>query len=199
MDTRIVILALVIVAILAVVTVAVIARRRRRSELLKRRFGPEYDRTLNQQQGDARRAEATLVEREKRVETFVLRELTPVDREAFAMEWATVQRRFVDDPSGAVAYADRLVNRVMTDCGYPMTHFEQRAEDISVSHPAVVQHYRVAHEIAERHADGRATTEDLRQAMIHYRSVFDELLVPAESFNVEPINRRRGIAHDRAS
>jgi hypothetical protein len=199
MDTRIVILALVIVAILAVTAVAVIARRRRRSEQLKRRFGPEYDRTVDQQQGDARRAEATLVEREKRVEAFVLRELSPVDREAFAMEWAAVQRRFVDDPSGAVSYADRLVNRVMTDCGYPMTNVQQRAEDISVSYPAVVQNYRVAHEIAERHADGRATTEDLRQAMIHYRSVFDELLVPTQPSNVEPINRGRGVAQNRAS
>jgi hypothetical protein len=198
MDTRIVIPILVIVAVLAVIAVALIARRRRREEL-KRRFGPEYDRTVNQQQGDARRAEATLVEREKRVETFSLRELTPVDREAFAMEWATVQRRFVDDPSGAVAYADRLVNRVMTDRGYPMTHFEQRAEDISVSYPAVVQNYRAAHEIVERHADGRATTEDLRQAMVHFRSLFDELLIPAEPSNVESITRRRGVAHGRAS
>jgi hypothetical protein len=198
MDTRIVILALVIVAVLAVIAVAVVARHRRRSEQLKRRFGSEYDRTVTQQ-GDARRAEATLVEREKRVGTFALRDLTPVDREAFAMEWATVQRRFVDDPSAAVSYADRLVNRVMTDCGYPMTNFEQRAEDISVSYPAVVQNYRAAHEIVERHEDGRASTEELRQAMIHYRSVFDELLVPAEASNVEPINRRRGVAHDRAS
>ncbi len=198
MDTRIVIPALIIVAILVAIAVALVARRRR-SEKLKRRFGSEYDRTVIQQHGDSRRAEETLVEREKRVEAFPLRTLTPVDREAYAMEWATVQRRFVDDPSAAVGTADRLVSRVMTDRGYPMTDFDQRAADISVSYPAVVQNYRAAHDIVLRHADGHATTEELRQAMVHYRSLFDELLTPAESSNVEPINRRRGVAHERAS
>jgi hypothetical protein len=199
MDTRIVVPALIIVAILVAIAVALVARRRR-SEQLKQRFGPEYDRTVVQQRGDSRRAEETLVEREKRVETFPLRSLTPVDREAFAMEWATVQRRFVDDPSAAVGTADRLVSRVMTDRGYPMTHFEQRAEDISVSYPAVVQNYRAAHDIVLRHADGHATTEELRQAMVHYRSLFDELLAPDESSKVEPINsKRQGVAHERAS
>jgi hypothetical protein len=198
MDTRIVIPALIIVAILVAIAVAFVARRRR-SEKLKQRFGSEYDRTVIQQHGDSRRAEETLVEREKRVEAFPLRTLTPVDREAYAMEWATVQRRFVDDPSAAVGTADRLVNRVMTDRGYPMTDFDQRAADISVSYPAVVQNYRAAHDIVLRHADGQATTEELRQAMVHYRSLFDELLTPAESSNIEPINRRKGVAHERAS
>jgi hypothetical protein len=198
MDTRIVVPALIIVAILVAIAVALVARRRR-SNQLKQRFGPEYDRTVVQQRGDSRRAEESLVQREKRVETFPLRTLTPVDREAFAMEWATVQRRFVDDPSAAVGTADRLVNRVMTDRGYPMTDFDQRAADISVSYPAVVQNYRAAHDIVLRHADGHATTEELRQAMVHFRSLFDELLAPDESSNVEPINRRKGVAHERAS
>jgi hypothetical protein len=198
MDTRIVIPALILVAVLVIIAVALVARRRR-SEKLKRRFGSEYDRTVLQQHGDSRRAEETLVEREKRVEAFPLRSLTPVDREAYAMEWASVQRRFVDDPSAAVGSADRLVSRVMTDRGYPMSDFDQRAADISVSYPAVVQNYRTAHDIVLRHTDGHATTEELRQAMVHYRSLFDELLTPAESSNVEPINRRRGVAHERAS
>jgi hypothetical protein len=198
MDTRIVIPALILVAVLVIIAVALVARRRR-SEKLKRRFGSEYDRTVLQQHGDSRRAEETLVEREKRVEAFPLRSLTPVDREAYAMEWASVQRRFVDDPSAAVGSADRLVSRVMTDRGYPMSDFDQRAADISVSYPAVVQNYRTAHDIVLRHTDGHATTEELRQAMVHYRSLFDELLAPAESSNVEPINRRRGVAHERAS
>jgi hypothetical protein len=198
MDTRIVIPALILVAVLVIIAVALVARRRR-SEKLKRRFGSEYDRTVLQQRGDSRRAEETLVEREKRVEAFPLRSLTPVDREAYAMEWASVQRRFVDDPSAAVGSADRLVSRVMTDRGYPMSDFDQRAADISVSYPAVVQNYRTAHDIVLRHTDGHATTEELRQAMVHYRSLFDELLTPAESSNVEPINRRRGVAHERAS
>lgn len=199
MDTRIVVPALIIVAILVAIAVALVARRRR-SNQLKQRFGSEYDRTVVQQRGDSRRAEEALLEREKRVETFPLRTLTPVDREAYAMEWATVQRRFVDDPSAAVGTADRLVSRVMIDRGYPMTDFEQRAADISVSYPDVVQNYRAAHDIVLRHADGHATTEELRQAMVHYRSLFDELLVPDEPSKIESINsRRKGVAHERAS
>lgn len=196
MDSRIVIPIVVVVAILVVAAVALVMRRRR-SDQLKRRFGPEYDRTVVQQHGDSRRAEATLAEREKRVEAFPLRPLSAVDREAYAMEWAAVQRRFVDDPSAAVGTADRLVGRVMFDRGYPMTNFEQRAADISVSHPAVVQNYRAAHDIVVRHGESKATTEDLRQAMVHYRSLFEELLQPSK---VEPIaNKRRGVAHERAS
>jgi hypothetical protein len=195
-DTRIVVTALVIVAILIVIAAALVMRRRK-SHQLKRRFGPEYDRTVIQQDGDARRAEATLLGREKRVEAFPIRALSPVDREAYAMEWAAVQRRFVDDPSAAVGAADRLVNRMMMDRGYPMVDFEQRAEDISVSYPAVVQNYRAGHEIVVRHTDGQATTEELRQAMVHYRSLFDELLQPG---NVERIDqKRKGVAHERAS
>jgi hypothetical protein len=200
MDTRILIPVVVIVAILVVVAVALVVRRRRnehRTDQLKRRFGAEYDRTVIQQNGDSRRAEATLAERERRVEAFSLRPLSAVDREAYAMEWAAVQRRFVDDPSAAVGTADRLVGRVMIDRGYPMTDFEQRAADISVTHPAVVQNYRAAHDIVVRHSESQATTEDLRQAMVHYRSLFEELLQPS---NVEPIaNKRRGVAHERAS
>ena len=202
MDTRIVIPVVVIVAILILVAVAVaLFARRRRSDQIKRRFGAEYDRTVVEQHGDAHRAEAALAEREKRVEAFPLRTLSPIDREAYAMEWATVQRRFVDDPSAAVGTADRLVGRVMIDRGYPMTDFEQRAADISVSYPAVVQNYRAGHEIVARHTEGQATTEELRQAMVHYRSLFDELLVPAaEPGKVQPIHDKpRGVAHERAS
>ncbi len=196
MDTRILIPILVIIAVLIVVGV-VLSARRRRSDRLKRRFGAEYDRTVVLQNGDSRRAEATLAERERRVEAFSLRPLSAVDREAYAMEWAAVQRRFVDDPSAAVGTADRLVGRVMIDRGYPMTNFEQRAADISVSYPSVVQNYRAGHDIVVRHGDGKATTEDLRQAMVHYRSLFDELLEPGK---VEPIDhKRRGVAHERAS
>src|ERR1700750_2186041 len=134
MDSRIVIPGLVIVAVLIIVAVAFVMRRRR-SDQLKRRFGPEYEQAVLQQHGGARPAEATLVDREKRVEAFAIRALSPVDREAYAMEWAAVQRRFVDDPSVAVGTAERLVNRMMIDRGYPMTDFEQKAADISVSHP----------------------------------------------------------------
>jgi hypothetical protein len=196
MDSRIVIPIVVIVAILIIVAAA-LAMRRRRSEQLKRRFGPEYDRTVIQQHGDSRRAEATLTERERRVEAFPLRPLSAVDREAYAMEWAAVQRRFVDDPTTAVGTADRLVGRAMIDRGYPMTDFEQRAADISVSYPSIVQNYRAAHDIAVRHGDGKATTEDLRQAMVHYRSLFDELLQPGKVESID--HQRRGVARERAS
>jgi hypothetical protein len=201
MDARILIPIAAIVTILVIVAVALIVRRRRTEEL-KRRFGPEYDRTVLEQHGDARVAEAALAEREKRVEKFPLRALSAVDHEAYAMEWAAVQRRFVDDPSAAVGSADRLVGRAMIDRGYPMTDFEQQAADISVSYPVVVQNYRAGHEIVMRHADGHATTEELRQAMIHYRTLFDELLQPAAEANagkVHPINQKRKIAQERAS
>jgi hypothetical protein len=204
MDTRILIPAFVIVAILILVGVAVAMRRR--SDRLKRRFGPKHDRPIIQKHGDSHCAGATLAEREKRVETFPLRPLSPVDREAYAIEWATVRRRFVDDPSAAVGTAERLINRMMIDRGYPMADFEQRAADISVGYPAVVQNYRAAHEIAVRHADGQVTTEELHQAVIHYRTVFDELLQPdgepagGEPAKVQPIHQQRGaVSQERAS
>ena len=203
MDAKILIPISAIVVIFVIVAVAFIVRRRR-TDQLKRRFGPEYDRTVLEQHGDARVAEAALAEREKRVEKFPLRALSAVDREAYLMEWSAVQRRFVDDPSAAVGSADRLVGRAMIDRGYPMSNFEQQAADISVSYPVVVQNYRAGHEIVMRHADGHATTEELRQAMIHYRTLFDELLQPAAEAKVEPakvqsIDQKRKIAQERAS
>lgn len=174
MDTRVLIA--IIVAIAAVLIVAaIVITQRRRSEHLKQHFGPEYDRTVNVH-GDSRQAEAILVEREKRVEKFSLHSLSPVERERYAEEWATVQRRFVDDPSIAVTQADKLVTTVMAARGYPMADFEQRAADVSVSYPVVVQNYRAAREIAVRHNQGKSSTEDLRRAMVYYRSLFDELL-----------------------
>jgi hypothetical protein len=199
MSTWIIAPALIFVGFLIAIAITVIARRRR-TDQLRRTFGPEYDRTLREQEGNARRAEATLVDREKRVESFPLRTLSPVDREGYAMEWATVQRRFVEDPSAAVGTADRLVTRVMMDRGYPMSDFEQRAADISVSYPAVVQNYRAAHDIVTRHSDGGVSTEELRRAMVHYRSLFNELLAPpAEEAKIHPIDRRTGVTHERAS
>jgi hypothetical protein len=205
MDLRILIPIAVIVGILVAVMVAFIMRRRRSGQL-KEHLGPEFDRTVIQEQGDARNAEAELVNRERHVETFPLRALSPIDREGYAMEWATVQRRFIEDPSAAVGTADRLVGRVMIDRSYPMSDFEQRAADISVSYPTVVQNYRAAHGIVMRHIDGQATTEELRQAMIHYRILFDELLRPdvepaaTEPAKVQPISQnRRGAAQERAS
>jgi type II secretory pathway pseudopilin PulG len=174
MDPK-VLLAIIVVLAIVVIAVVVFARRRQRSTHLKQQFGQEYERAL-MQHGDAGKAEAALGEREARVQKLTIRELPATERAAYADEWAAVQRRFVDDPSMAVSEADRLVNRVMNVRGYPMADFDQRIDDISVNYPAVVQNYRSARDIFVRHSSGRASTEDLRQAMVYYRSLFDELL-----------------------
>jgi hypothetical protein len=117
-----------------------------------------------------------LAEREKRVSHFELRSLPPIERERYLKQWALVQRKFVDDPKGAVNEADRLVTEVMNARGYPMSEFNQRADDISVTYPHAVGNYRAAHDIVLRHGKGQSSTEDLRKAMVHFRSLFDELL-----------------------
>ena len=190
MDTRILIPILIGVVVLIVV-IALLVIRKRKSDQLKQHFGPEYDRVV-QQHGGAGRAEAILAEREKRVEKFSIRALPAGERERYAEEWANVQRRFVDDPALAVTEADALVNRVMAARGYPMGDFEQRAADISVNYPRVVQNYRSAREIVVRHSAGQSTTEDLRQAMVYYRSLFDELLASTNP-------QKLGVIHEQAS
>jgi hypothetical protein len=166
----------IIVAFIALIVVAIIVFvQRRRSEKLRTRFGPEYERSVAES-GDRRRAEAQLEKRADRVEKFHLRSLTAEDRSRFTEQWDRVQAHFVDAPAGAVAEADQLLSDIMATCGYPMGDFEQRAADISVDHPVVVQNYRGAHDIALRQAKGQATTEDLRRAMIHYRALFEDLV-----------------------
>jgi hypothetical protein len=183
MDTRTVI-AFIVAAVAVVVAAAIIIARRRRSELLRQHFGPEYDRTLRLH-GDAARGEAVLLERERRVKDFSLRPLSPSDRERYVNAWASVQRRFVDDPSSAVTQADKLITAIMAERGYPVGDFDQRAADISVHYPVVVQNYRSASDISRRHARGLTTTEELRQAMVHYRSLFDELLETSQTSRIE--------------
>jgi len=174
------------VAVIAVIVIALIVWavfHRRRTERLRAQFGPEYDRTVAQAGGRSK-AEARLAERSERVHKLAIRPLTSAERDRFADEWGRVQAHFVDAPAGAVAEADRLLGDVMATCGYPVGDFEQRAADISVDHPVVVQNYRAAHNIALRHASGQASTEELRRAMIHYRTLFDDLVGmprPAES------------------
>ncbi len=180
------ILALIVIGIIAVLLIIWAVVRRQRTAKLRERFGPEYDRIA--MESGPRKAEATLLEREKRVEKFNIRPLPSDQRELFITEWRNVQARFVDDPKGAVGLADQLVDRVMGARGYPVAEFEQRAADISVTHPNVVSNYRAAHQIALRHQQGQATTEDLRQAMIYYRSLFDDLLEPV------PAGSRREVA-----
>jgi len=194
MDQRVVIAIVVVVALLVIAAIAISFSRKRRSQHLKERFGPEYDRTIRMR-GDATKAEAELIDREKRVHSFSFRALSPAARTRYLEEWSAIQRRFVDDPAVAVTEADSLVNRVMTDRGYPTADFEQRAADVSVNYPAVVQNYRAARSIVQRHWRGEAGTEDLRQGMVHYRSLFDELLDIPKSETTST----RGVIHERAS
>jgi hypothetical protein len=175
-------MALAVTVILAVVALAwMYLHRRRRTTTaeLRQRFGPEYELAVGEH-GSERRAEAQLEAREKRVEKLTIRDLDPVERAHFSDRWKALQSRFVDDPQGAVTEADALVSLLMQSRGYPVADFHQRAADISVDHPRVVANYRSGHEIALRLGNSEATTEDLRTAMIHYRSLVDELLqVPA--------------------
>jgi hypothetical protein len=183
MDQTTLIAAIVIVVALAAVAVWAIARQRRSAEL-RRRFGGEYGRTV-EQYGSPTKAEAALDQRVKRVERLHIRPLSPEEHERFTREWREVQARFVEDPPRAVAAADRLVGSLMEKRGYPMGEFEQRAADISVDHPLVVENYRSAHGIVTR--EGTLSTEDLRKAMVHYRVLFDDLLeVAAPEREVEP-------------
>lgn len=170
--TMVIVAAVVVIAALALAWV--FAQRQRRVHL-RERFGPEYDRTLAEV-GTAGRAEAVLAEREKRVQAYHLKALSDVDRGRYMEAWRRVQARFVDDPGGATTEADVLVNEVMTARGYPMSDFDRRTEDLSVDHGNVVHHYRAAREIAGRHARRSASTEELRQALVHYRELFADLL-----------------------
>ena len=151
--------------------------RSHRTEELQGQFGQEYDRTV--QEKGRKGAETELAERKERVEAMPLQQLTPQQTDQFAQLWTATQARFVDDPGGAVTDADRLVADVMRTRGYPVGDFDQRAADVSVDHPQVVANYRAAHEIAIRHSRAEATTEELRQAMVHYRALFSDLLETA--------------------
>jgi hypothetical protein len=166
---------------------------RRRSEHLRERFGPEYERTVHEV-GDVRKAEASLAARAKRVEAFHIRPLSPDEADRYSAAWQRVQSQFVDDPGRAITDADKLVGEVMTARGYPVGEFDQRVEDISVDHPDVVMNYRAAREIALQHGQGRASTEDLRQAMVHYRALFRDLLaaVDVPVTKEEPTHVTRG-------
>jgi len=173
MNTTLLIVAIVVV--IAALALAWIYVERRRRARLRARFGSEYDRTV-QTAGTPARAEAILANREKRVSEYKIRRLNAEQRDRFSEAWRRVQENFVDDPAAAVTEADLLVTEVMTARGYPMSDFDQRAEDLSVDHANVVNHYRQAHDIAARHSRHAATTEDLRQALVHYRALFAELL-----------------------
>jgi FtsZ-interacting cell division protein ZipA len=173
------VIVIVAIVLIALIAGALVLARQRRSQQLQEGFGPEYDRTVEERGGDRREAEAELHERRQRRQEFEVRDLEPAVRDRYADRWRSAQRRFVDQPGPAVAEADELVMEVMRDRGYPVAEeFDQRAADVSVDHPEVVEHYRAAHDISGRATSGDASTEDLRQAMVHYRALFSELLEP---------------------
>jgi hypothetical protein len=175
LDPKLIVLAVAVILIIAVLAWLYVRKRRSTTAGLRQRFGPEYERAVREH-GSERKAEAKLTDREKRVEKFNIRDLNPMERERFSTEWKSIQSRFVDSPKGAVTEADDLVSSLMKTRGYPVSDFDQRAADISVDHPGVVENYRSGHEIAKRVGKDEATTEDLRTAMIHYRSLFEELV-----------------------
>ena len=188
MDTWVwIVIAAVVVAVVAIVAI-VVMRQRRRTEL-RESFGSEYDRAVARE-GDVRKGESDLMARRERRAELDIRPLSPQSRTTYARSWEQTQARFVDNPATALAQADALIIAVMEERGYPMDDFERRAEDISVDHPDVVQHYRAAHDISVRvDEDPKASTsstvsdvstEDLRQGLVHYRALFQELLEPDE-------------------
>ena len=167
---------LVGIVVVLLIVVGLLFARHQRSRQLKEAFGPEYHRAVAER-GDERAAEKELLERRQRHKQFEIRTLAPEARGAYLDRWLKTQRRFVDEPVAAVGEADVLVRQVMSDRGYPVDEdFERRAADLSVEHPVVVENYRAAQAISARAPNGRATTEELRQSMVHFRALFDELL-----------------------
>jgi hypothetical protein len=182
MDTWVwIMIAAVVVAVIAIV--AIVMRQQRRRTELRESFGPEYERAVARE-GDVRKGESELMARRERRAELDIRPLSPESRTAYARSWEQTQARFVDNPATALAQADALIIAVMGERGYPMDDFDRRTEDISVDHPDVVQHYRAAHDISVRldedpNASASSTavsTEDLRQGLVHYRALFQELL-----------------------
>lgn len=175
MNATYIIVAVVLALVIIGVILALIFTRRNRSERLHDQFGTEYDHTV-QALGDEKKAQTELDERQKHVKTLDIRSLSVGERERYHADWIAVQSKFVDEPGQAIVDADRLIMEVMQMRSYPISDFEQRAADVSVTYPALVSNYRAARQIALKNEQHQADTEELRQAMIYYRSLFDELL-----------------------
>lgn len=179
----------IIVIVVVVLALAWLLGRRMRTTRLRKRFGPEYDRAVGDA-GSRQAAEHELEDRQARRDKLDVVPLEVRARDRYLQEWRLVQARFVDSPSEATRSADRLISEVMRERGYPVEDFEQRASDISVDHPQVVDDYRSAHTVAEANERSQATTEDLRQALVHYRSLFEDLLevdeTPGERLGERP-------------
>ena len=175
MNSTILIVTVVLILVIFGAILGVGFSRRKRSEVLQDHFGPEYDHTV-QAMGDVKKAQTALDERQKHVKALDIHPLSGTDRERYLADWAAVQSKFVDEPGQAIIDADRLIIEVMQLRAYPVSDFEQRAADLSVNYPALVTNYRAARAIAIKNEQHQADTEELRQAMIYYRSLFEELL-----------------------
>ncbi|TLM98971.1 hypothetical protein FDZ73_22615 [bacterium] len=184
-STYIIVIAVALLVIVGII-LAIPFARRKQAEQLQKKFGPEYDHTV-QAMGDEKKAQAELAERLKHVGTLNIRPLTDIERERYLTDWTAVQTKFVDEPGQAIVDADRLIMEVMQLRAYPVADFEQRAADISVTYPDLVNNYRAARVIALKNKDHQADTEELRQAMIYYRSLFDELLKPEKEIVKEKL------------
>jgi len=170
-----ILIAVAVVVVIAAIVMSITSKRK--TKQLQSQFGPEYDRTI--ESADSRRkAESELAARQERREQLDIRPLSTAARERYTSQWQQVQAQFVDNPGSAVASADTLIQSVMSERGYPVDDFDSRAADISVDHPHVVENYREGHRLAHQDSIGKGSTEDLRQAMRHYRALFDELVEP---------------------
>jgi hypothetical protein len=179
-----------VAVLVAIITSIWLYTRSRRTKELRSKFGPEY-RRMARAEGDAAQAESILLEREKRVKKLEIKPLSDAQRNQFADQWEHAQAQFVDDPTAAVTHADTLVQEVMGVRGYPVVDFEQRVADISVDHPAVAQNYRLAHDIAIRNEQDDVGMEKLREAMLHYRALFADLL---HDGGLQPVRQVRRVA-----
>lgn len=178
----------IIAAILAVAAAVWFYMEREKTRRLRSRFGPEYDRVV-QSEGGARRGEAILQDRQRRVERFQIRPLPAEDRELYVTNWRTIQENFVDDPHAAIGDADRLINQALRAQGYPMGDFDQKAADLSVEHPHVIENYRRAHVIALKDARDEASTEDLRQGLQCYGRLFEDVLGATSTVEHQEVRR----------
>jgi Tfp pilus assembly protein PilX len=185
----------VIVIIIAVAAFAAMAARRRR---LKERFGPEYDRLVADQQSQ-RKAESELASRERHVRSLDIRPLSAAARTEYATQWTSIQERFVDHPASAVSQAQQLVTAVLHDRGYPTEDYEQILADLSVEHASNLEHYRAAHALSDESSNGQSSTEDMRQAMIHYRAMFDDLLDDSAHDDNADVTAREAVAREAAA
>lgn len=183
METSTIIIVVVVVVIIGII-LGLIFSRRKKTEQLQNKFGTEYDNTV-ERLGDDKRAQKELVDREKHVESLKIRPLSVEERERYLADWGDVQSKFVDEPGQAIIDANRLIIEVMQLRNYPISDFDQRAADISVKYPSLVTNYRAARAISIKNMDKTADTEELRTAMIHYRSLFDELLKSEETIEEE--------------